>query len=144
MQLAAIRGAMISIDITPITISQTKSAPASGAWKTDAIAPAAEHAIKSLSLGVESRSRLPTTDANTATVCTRGPSRPIEVPDPIVIIAARLLSKFARTGIYPLPIETASMYGVGDFFIFFAANNKTIPASNPPAKSENILRHGEI
>lgn len=41
----------MSIDITPITISQTKSPPASGVWKTADQPPAAAHAIRSLSLG---------------------------------------------------------------------------------------------
>ncbi len=41
-------------------------------------------------------------------------------------------------------MDTASMYGVGDFLILFAANSKIPPAAAPLAASEKILRHGGI
>ena len=88
----------MSMDIMPMTISQTNSAPAIGAWNTAAIAPAAEHATSRRRRGVDMFSRLPAIEANTAAVWTSGPSRPIEAPEPIVTIAAALRRRFARTG----------------------------------------------
>ena len=90
---------MMSMDIIPTTISQTNNAPAIGAWKTAAIAPAAEHATIRRRRGGEKFSLRPKTEAKTVTVWTSGPSRPMDAPEPIVRIAARLLSKLERTGI---------------------------------------------
>ena len=48
-------------------------------------------------------------DASTAAICTIGPSRPIDPPEPMENSAAALLIKLDRTGISPEPIAMASM-----------------------------------
>src|SRR5690242_17661683 len=97
-------GPRLSIAIVPRMISATKNDPAIGALYADAIPAAAPQATGSRSCGGVNFRQRPRREATTAAICTIGPSRPIDPPEPIEKTAAADFTRLARVGTLPLPI----------------------------------------
>ena len=81
--------------------SSAKSTAATGVLKAAASAPAAPTGTRSLTRAGDSRSQRPTTDARPAPICTDGPSRPIEWPEPMHSTPVMNLPSGTRAGMTP-------------------------------------------
>lgn len=87
--------------------SIAKNGPANGALKVAAIPPAAPHATSTRSRDSGSRAARPSAEPSADPICTIGPSRPTEPPEPIVNADASAFTTLTCTGIRPPRSATA-------------------------------------
>ena len=90
-------------------ISRAKKTPAIGALNVAEIPPAAPHATISRSRCGGTRSHCPIEDPSAEPICTIGPSRPTEPPEPMQSADASDFTAATRTGIRPPLRVTASI-----------------------------------
>ena len=84
--------------MSPMISSSANSTAATGVLNAAASAPAAPTGTSSRTRSGDSRSHRPTTEAMPAPICTEGPSRPIEWPDPMQSTPVRNLPIGTRAG----------------------------------------------
>jgi len=72
-----------------------------GALKVAAIPPAAPQATDNTTRRVGNRNNWPIVEPNALPICTMGPSRPVDPPEPMDSAAARILKKVVRGRILP-------------------------------------------
>ena len=94
---------------SPRMISITKIIPAKGALKVAAMPAAAPHPTKTRIRSLESFIIWPNIEPITEQICTVGPTRPADPPDPIVMEEVRAQTANVRLRIFPFFRTTASM-----------------------------------
>jgi hypothetical protein len=88
-------------------ISTPKNTPVIGALNVAEMPPAAPQATMIRSRFSGSRTHCPTLEPNAEPICTIGPSRPTEPPDPMVSADARAFTTLTCQRIRPPPSATA-------------------------------------
>ena len=102
-------GASCAAAKSPRITSTAKSAPAIGALNVAAMPAAAPQPTSVADLAAGSFSVWPIAEPSAAPICTIGPSRPTDPPEPMVIAEASVLTETTRRRITPPPRATASI-----------------------------------
>ncbi|MCZ7617742.1 MAG: hypothetical protein M5U32_05335 [Myxococcota bacterium] len=122
--------------------SAANSAPAIGALNVAAMPAAAPHATSVRTCRVGSRSSCPIAEPIAEPICTIGPSRPAEPPEPIVIADASVVIATTRGRITPPRRAIASMTAGTPCPRDSRANqNKNGPTIAPPRAGASMRRH---
>ena len=122
-----------------------KSAPAMGALKVAAMPAAEPHATNVRSRLGETCSTWPTAEPMDEPMCTIGPSRPADPPEPMVSAAASALVTMTRNRMAPPRLATASITsGMPEPFTSGARKATMPPTARPPMHGNKSRFHQGI
>lgn len=116
--------------------------PAIGALNVAEMAAAAPLPTRILSRSPENLNKDPITELTGALMCTIGPSRPTEQPDPMQIADAKALAGATRPRMLPSCVAAAAITSWIPEPRAYLTRHVTSPTSRPPAAGDRGNRWG--